>query len=184
MRSFLFKRGFILPVVVTGVVPLVLALATGAWRAVVLTSILPGSLLYAAGLSLLILTTGLFARHYGSLAPWNPPTEMVVVGPYRYCRNPMIIGVYAMLLGETVALQSAWVGAWFLAFVVGMSSHIVLHEEPGLQERFGEPYNLYCKNVPRWLPRVTPYSPSLGGVQPNAPGSGHTGAPELLKRHG
>ena len=96
MRSFLFKRGFILPVMVTGVIPIVLTLATGAWRAAVLASILPGTLLYIAGLALLIITTGLFARHHGSLAPWNPPSEMVLVGLYRYCRNPMITGIYSL----------------------------------------------------------------------------------------
>jgi protein-S-isoprenylcysteine O-methyltransferase Ste14 len=159
VRSFLFKRGFVLPVTVTGLIPVLLALSTGAWRAAVLASILPGAALYAAGLSLLILTTGLFARHHGSLAPWNPPTEMVVVGPYRYCRNPMITGIYCMLLGETVALLSPWIGAWFVTFVIGMGSHIVLQEEPLLRKRFGDPYDRYCRAVPRWLPRRTPYSP-------------------------
>src|SRR5260221_8538838 len=98
MRSFLFTRGFILPVMVSGVVPIAITVATSAWRGAVVASIVPGALAYLAGLSLLVQTTGLFARHHGSLAPWNPPTEMVVVGPYRYCRNPMITGVYAMLL--------------------------------------------------------------------------------------
>jgi protein-S-isoprenylcysteine O-methyltransferase Ste14 len=163
MRSFLFRRGFILPVTVTGVIPLAVTLATGAWRAAVLASVLPGALLYATGLSMLVVTTGLFARHHGSLAPWNPPTEMVLVGPYRYCRNPMITGIYAMLLGETVALQSPWVGAWALVFVIGMGSHIVFQEEPRLRERFGEPYDRYRRSVPRWLPRLTPYVPPPPG---------------------
>lgn len=156
MRSFLFKRGFVLPVTVTGLIPLAIAVSTGTWRGT-FASMLAGSLLYAAGLTLLFLTTGLFARHHGSLAPWNPPTEIVVTGPYRYCRNPMITGIYCMLLGEAVALRSPWIGAWFLTFVVGMGSHIVLQEEPLLRSRFGESYDRYCRNVPRWLPRTTPY---------------------------
>jgi|RhiMetdeSRZDD1v2_1073273.scaffolds.fasta_scaffold24310_3 protein-S-isoprenylcysteine O-methyltransferase Ste14 len=157
MRSFLFRRGFILPVMVTGVVPLVLAVLTVAPNTLAVPMIVAGALIFAPGLALLMVTTGLFARHHGSLAPWNPPAALVVVGPYRYCRNPMISGVYAMLLGEAVALQSPWLAVWALAFVIGMSSHIVLHEEPMLRKRFGESYATYCKHVPRWFPRLTPY---------------------------
>ena len=163
MRRFLFKRGFILPVTVTGLFPIAIALATGgvAGRRRP-ASVALGALFYLAGLSMLVLTTGLFARHHGSLAPWNPPTEMVLVGPYRHCRNPMISGIYAMLLGEALALRSPWDRRLGLAFVVGMTSHIVFQEEPRLRERFGEPYDCYRRSVPRWVPRLTPYDPRAG----------------------
>jgi protein-S-isoprenylcysteine O-methyltransferase Ste14 len=159
VHSFFFQRGFILPVTVTGIIPLCIVIATKAWRDASLPALLVGSLFSLVGLWLFILTAGLFAKHHGSLAPWNPPAQMVVVGPYRYCRNPMISGVYAMLLGETIALLSPWIGLWALVFVIGMSSHIVFQEEPRLHERFGEPYARYCKHVPRWLPRLSPYRP-------------------------
>lgn len=159
MRAFLFQRGFILPVTVTGLIPVAIVLGTGAWRHAPLASLIPGAALYAAGLSLLLLTTGLFDRHHGSLAPWNPPTELIVEGPYRHCRNPMISGIYAMLLGEALAFYSPWLAAWFGAFALGMGAHIVLQEEPALRRRFGAPYERYCAHVPRWLPRRAPYAP-------------------------
>jgi protein-S-isoprenylcysteine O-methyltransferase Ste14 len=157
MYAFLFKRGFILPVTVTGVVPLALILGTGAWRSLLPASLICGALLYLVGISLLVRTTGLFARHHGSLAPWNPPTEMVVLGPYRHVRNPMISGVYAMLIGEALGFFSPWLAGWALLFIVGMSSNIAFHEEPILRQRFGDAYVRYCQQVPRWLPRVRPY---------------------------
>lgn len=163
MRTFLFKRGFILPVVMTGVVPLAVVLATAAWRTAVVASLIPGALLYAAGVAMLVHTSRLFDRHHGSLAPWNPPTEIVVVGPYRYVRNPMITGIYAMLAGESIALMSPWVAAWALTFVVGMTSHIVFQEEPKLRARFPESYDHYARNVPRWIPRLSPYVPPNPG---------------------
>lgn len=123
-------------------------------------SIVPGAALCIAGVSLLIVTTRSFARHNGSLAPWNPPKQLVVVGLYRYCRNPVITGIYAMLTGEAIALQSPWVAGWALLFMIGMTSHIVFQEEPLLRERFGESYDHYRQHVPRWPPRLTPYSPS------------------------
>ena len=158
MTSFLFKRGFILPVMVTGVIPLAVV---GAKRASVSMALFPslvGGAIFLCGLGMLIWTTGLFARHHGSLAPWNPPPQLVIVGPYRHCRNPMISGVYAMLVGEAIAFQLPWLAAWCTAFIIGMSSNIVFHEEPVLLKRFGEAYAQYCKSVPRWIPRIRPYN--------------------------
>jgi protein-S-isoprenylcysteine O-methyltransferase Ste14 len=159
MRTFLFKRGFILPVTVTGIVPLALVLVLQAWRNLELPYAVAGGLLYACGLTMLVLTTRMFAEHHGSLAPWNPPKEMVVEGAYRHVRNPMIGGVYAMLLGETLAFHSLPIGAWALTFIVGMSTHIFFQEEAGLRGRFGDAYVRYCQNVPRWIPRFSPWQP-------------------------
>ena len=159
--SLLFKRGFILPVTVTGVVPLILTLATGAGAIAIAASLIGGATLVGFGLVMLISTTRLFARNHGSLAPWNPPTELVVEGPYRFCRNPMITGIYAILAGETLAFRSPWLLGWALLFIVGMSSHIFFQEEPLLRRRFGHAYVLYCENVPRWIPRTRGYQPSL-----------------------
>lgn len=157
MRSFLFKRGFILPVTVTGLIPITIVLVTEVWRSIAAPWVGLGAVLYGTGMFLLITTTHLFARHDGSLAPWNPPARFVALGPYRYCRNPMISGIYAMLAGEAIAFQSIWLGAWGMAFVAGMTSHIVFQEEPLLRARFGESYDTYRMHVPRWLPRLTPY---------------------------
>jgi protein-S-isoprenylcysteine O-methyltransferase Ste14 len=158
--SFLFKRGFILPVTVTGLVPAILAFGTAAWTRATPASLVGGALFVVFGLAMLVSTTQLFARNHGSLAPWNPPTLLVVSGPYRFCRNPMITGIYAILAGETLALQSPWLLGWALMFIVGMSSHIFFQEEPLLQRRFGEAYTRYSENVPRWVPRLKPYQPS------------------------
>src|SRR5215471_8842030 len=100
MTSCLFKRGFILPVMVTGVIPLAVVWTQRASVSLALIPAVVGRALFLGGLGLLIWTTGLFARHHGSLASWNPPPQLVMVGLYRHCRNPMISGVYAMLVGE------------------------------------------------------------------------------------
>jgi protein-S-isoprenylcysteine O-methyltransferase Ste14 len=159
MREFLLKRGFILPVMVTGVIPIAFIAVTRAWQRADVVSIAAGAVIYALGLSMLIFTTRLFARHDGSLAPWNPPRTMVTVGPYRHCRNPMITSIFTMLLGEAVALRSPWIGGWLLFFVAGQFVYILIDEEPLLRKRFGEEYLDYCQHVPRWIPRLTPYTP-------------------------
>jgi protein-S-isoprenylcysteine O-methyltransferase Ste14 len=114
-----------------------------------------GAALFIIGLGLFGWCVGLFARvGRGTLAPWDPTRNLVAVGPYRYVRNPMISGVAAMLMGEAVLLGSIVLGLWACIFVAINHAYFVLLEEPGLEERFGEPYRVYKANVPRWIPRL------------------------------
>jgi Phospholipid methyltransferase len=63
-------------------------------------------------------TIRLFARAgQGTLAPWDPTRRLVIQGPYRYLRNPMISGVLAVLIGEAVLLGSPPLAAWFAVFL-------------------------------------------------------------------
>ena len=113
-----------------------------------------GALLFAAGFSLFVWCVVLFARvGHGTLAPWDPTQRLVVVGPYRHVRNPMISAVCTMLAGETLFFHSARIGAWLLLFAAINHAYFLLLEEPGLVARFGEEYERYRAAVPRWLPR-------------------------------
>ena len=95
----------------------------------------------------------------GTLAPWDPPRRLVVRGPYRYMRNPMISGVVLVLFGEALLLLSRSHLVWALIFLGINSVYIPLLEEPGLARRFGEGYREYCRHVPRLLPRLRPWEP-------------------------
>jgi protein-S-isoprenylcysteine O-methyltransferase Ste14 len=113
---------------------------------------------FTAGLMLMVRTIGLFTHvGEGTLAPWNPTQNLVVVGVYRHVRNPMISGVLANLLGEALLFGSWPLFAWFAVFLAGNALYMPLFEEPGLEARFGEDYRRYKANVPRWIPRLTPY---------------------------
>jgi protein-S-isoprenylcysteine O-methyltransferase Ste14 len=96
----------------------------------------------------------------GTLAPWAPTQKLVIVGIYRYMRNPMITGVLLGLLGEAIILSNYAVLLWFLFFFIGNHIYFIKSEEPGLLKRFGDEYRDYFENVPRWLPRKTPWTPS------------------------
>jgi protein-S-isoprenylcysteine O-methyltransferase Ste14 len=112
----------------------------------------------ALGLTLFVACLRLFAGEgEGTLAPWDPPRALVVSGPYRYVRNPMISGVLAVLLGEALFLRSLPHFAWALCFAALNLVYIPLVEEPDLQRRFGESYRRYCEHVPRVVPRVSPW---------------------------
>lgn len=118
--------------------------------------------LFAAfGFCLLSWTVVLFAtKGKGTLAPWSPPTRLVIMGPYKYVRNPMISGVLFVLIGEALLFKSFWLLGWCCFFFLLNHLNFLLKEEPDLEERFGEDYLKYKKGVNRWIPRFTPYTSS------------------------
>lgn len=123
-----------------------------------------GALLVALGLLLMARTIGLFISiGRGTLAPWDPTRRIVVRGPYRHVRNPMISGVMCVLLGEGVLLGSMVLFGLFACFALLNMIYIPLVEEPGLLRRFDGDYLLYRQNVPRWIPRRTPWQPPWEG---------------------
>ena len=160
----------LLPGMVTVVVPLWIVRSIGTLRvgwgfpapASLLPSIL-GCVLIGFGLLLMYRTISLFAGFgEGTLAPWDPPRRLVVRGVYRRVRNPMLSGVFFVLLGEATLLGSPPVFVWFLVAFALNAVYIPLVEEPGLSQRFGEEYLVYKRNVPRWVPRLRPWTQEPG----------------------
>jgi protein-S-isoprenylcysteine O-methyltransferase Ste14 len=89
--------------------------------------------------------------------PLDPPRKFVTVGPYRYVRNPMYLGMAIFLIGEAVLFADRaslarilWYG---LALVVIIECFVVFYEEPATRRRFGLEYEAYCRRVSRWVPR-------------------------------
>ena len=157
----------ILPGTVLVPVPIMLWLATDAaypfWTLgfpLLLVSFVASIFCVAVGLTLMAKAISLFATvGEGTLAPWDPTQRLVVRGPYRHVRNPMISGVNFILLGESIGLGSWSIAFWFLAFFLTNVLYIRFVEEPGLVRRFGESYREYRRNVPAWIPRRTPWNP-------------------------
>jgi protein-S-isoprenylcysteine O-methyltransferase Ste14 len=153
--------------VVTLVVPAALVYFTGAvnigWGLPPPANWLPpllGCVSICLGLLLMYKTIWLFANvGEGTLAPWDPPRNLVVRGVYRYVRNPMISGVIFILLGEAILLGSLPVLVWFLIGFAVNAIYIPLIEEKRLERRFGDEYLAYKRNVPRWIPRLRPWTP-------------------------
>jgi protein-S-isoprenylcysteine O-methyltransferase Ste14 len=120
------------------------------WLAVLAASI---------GLCLGIWTAMLFVKFgKGTPAPWDPPKKLVIRGPYRYVRNPMIIGVMHILLAEALLFQSWPIAGWLAVFFIGNAIYFPLVEEKSLEKRFGDDYREYKTHVLRWIPRLRPWS--------------------------
>jgi len=93
---------------------------------------------------------------HGTPAPFAPPQKLVVVGFYRYVRNPMYAGFFVGWLGLWVIFGRANLAALTLAFVavVSVALFVSLYEEPTLRKLFGAEYEEYCRKVPPWIPRM------------------------------
>ena len=164
-----FARHFLsfalLPFTVAVLVPLWLARSNNISPAIGTT--IPQLFAQAVGVLLLAVGLMLFAASLknfvtvgeGTLAPWDPPRRLVVRGPYRYVRNPMISGVVFVLFGEALIILSRPHFVWALIFLAVNFIYIPLLEETGLRLRFGGSYVEYCRHVPRLIPRFSPWEP-------------------------
>jgi len=117
-----------------------------------------GILLIVAGLPGLVDSFARFAlQGLGTPAPIAPTQNLVVTGLYRYVRNPIYVALVAVILG-----QAALFGDWRLMTYGGLMwlafhAFVLAFEEPVLVEKFGAQYEDFRANVPRWIPRLTPW---------------------------
>jgi protein-S-isoprenylcysteine O-methyltransferase Ste14 len=117
-----------------------------------------GVLLVVAGLAVLLESFARFAlQGLGTPAIVMPPQRLVVKGFYRYVRNPMYLAVVSAIFGEGMILGN--VGLLAYGVLVWLACHlfVLVYEEPTLRKTFGAEYDAFCANVPRWLPRLSPW---------------------------
>lgn len=139
-----------LPAVVAFLVPLLL-LPGDRWRR--MNGNFAGWLVLAFGLVVLLACVRdfyVFGR--GTLAPWDPPRRLVTDGLYRFVRNPMYVGVIAIVAGWSLITWSPVL--WGYALFLGAAFHlrVVLYEEPKLARQFPADWRQYSGRAGRWLP--------------------------------
>jgi protein-S-isoprenylcysteine O-methyltransferase Ste14 len=87
----------------------------------------------------------------GTLAPWDPPRHLVTTGPYRVSRNPMYVGVVAILAGWCILWESLPLIIYSALFAVGFHLRVLWFEEPWAARQFGAEWQAYRERVSRWL---------------------------------
>lgn len=92
-----------------------------------------------------------FLRNQTGIRPFTPATVLVTDGPYRVTRNPMYLGLVAVLTGLAFALDSLWALVVVPCIALVLHFRFVLREERFLEATFGEAYRDYCRRVRRWL---------------------------------
>lgn len=92
-------------------------------------------------------------RGRGTLSPWDPPQRLVIVGLYRYVRNPMYVAILIFLSGWALSIGSPVVAGYAIALCIAFHLRVVISEEPTLAKKYPDDWAAYSATVPRWLPR-------------------------------
>jgi protein-S-isoprenylcysteine O-methyltransferase Ste14 len=131
------------------------------WQDAAMAKLL-GTVVGVAGLAALVECFARFAlKGLGTPAPVARTEHLVVSGLYRHVRNPMYVAVVAIILGW--ALWSGVVVVFVYAALVWLifTTFVLVYEEPTLRATFGKQYEIYCANVGRWIPRLSPWTPEI-----------------------
>jgi len=119
-----------------------------------------GVLLILAGVPGIVDSFRRFALEgLGTPAPIAPPEKLVVTGLYRYVRNPMYVAVIGIILGQALLFADWRLLLYAALFWLACHVFVVVYEEPTLRRAFGATYAAFCANVPRWIPRISPWRP-------------------------
>ena len=112
-----------------------------------------GTVVVLAGTGILLNCVWHFAKFgRGTLAPFDETRYLVIVGLYRYVRNPMYIGVIVILLGESMFFWSKPLLIYAIFMFVLFNVVVIGYEENRLRAKYGNEYRRYCTAVARWLP--------------------------------
>jgi protein-S-isoprenylcysteine O-methyltransferase Ste14 len=118
---------------------------------------LPGALAVTGGVVMVAVGTVIFV-----LSVWDfvfdghgmAPKVLVVRGTYKLVRNPMYVGLVAILLGEALFFRSWRLLGFAAVFWLCLHLLVTLYEERALTKEFGGSYTQYRKQVGRWFPKA------------------------------
>jgi protein-S-isoprenylcysteine O-methyltransferase Ste14 len=130
-----------------------LQFASGSLRWVGIVTLGFGVYLYCWSLTTLL-------RRETSALPGISPTSLVTDGWYARLRNPLLLGVVAILVGEAIGAGSLVLLTYALLYWGGLHLFVVFREERDLRSKFGPAYDIYSSTVPRWMPLFTKGDPS------------------------
>jgi protein-S-isoprenylcysteine O-methyltransferase Ste14 len=139
-----------LPAVVAGLVPWFL-LSSDRWR--MRGTLLGWPILFFSACVLLWCVRDFYRIGKGTLAPWDPPKELVVAGLYRFVRNPMYIGVLGCVAGSSLVAGSPVLGVYTMVLAVTFHLRVIFFEERTLARQFLNHWTQYRATVHRWLPK-------------------------------
>jgi protein-S-isoprenylcysteine O-methyltransferase Ste14 len=93
----------------------------------------------------------------GTPAPVFPTRHLVVTGLYGFVRNPMYVAVASAILGQGLVLGNVTLFEYGVIVWLLFHLFVLVYEEPALKATFGSEYTSFCAEVPRWIPRLTPW---------------------------
>jgi len=90
----------------------------------------------------------------------RPIADLIQTGPYRWSRNPQVLGGYLLVIGTSLEQPSLYALGWVMLYGC-IAQMMIVTEEEHLRRQFGEAFDRYCARVTRYLrlgfrPRVFP----------------------------
>jgi protein-S-isoprenylcysteine O-methyltransferase Ste14 len=110
-----------------------------------------GWVLTAGGLGLVGWGLATLIRLRTTFLPDREATRLVVIGPYRFSRNPMYLGMASTYAGVALLANSGWAATLLPAVLLLVATQVIRREERYLAHTFGEEYSAYGRRVRRWL---------------------------------
>jgi protein-S-isoprenylcysteine O-methyltransferase Ste14 len=114
-------------------------------------------ILLIIGAGLIVWTGFLFRKERGTPVPVNPPRELIVDGPYKLTRNPMLTGVFLAMIGLGLLIHSlSLVFVFTPLYALAHAWELKQIEEPELTKRFGDEFISYRERTPMFFPGIRP----------------------------
>jgi len=117
----------------------------------VLTAPWSGAVLLVAGFAIMMWAWWLFQRHAVAVCPTAPTDRLLTLGIYALTRNPMYVGMIAMMLGVALYVGTLPFYVATLSYFVFIDRIYCRYEEQKLEAAFGDEYGRYRARVRRWL---------------------------------
>jgi len=111
-----------------------------------------GVMIIICGLSVLISAARVFKQLETTINPMQPSqaSKLAIIGPFKYTRNPMYLGMSIMLIGFGLIFGAKLTVCFVVMFVLYITVFQIIPEERAMQEKFTD-WNDYCAKVRRWL---------------------------------
>lgn len=113
-----------------------------------------GAALVAFGIYLYVSSVACLLRCNTTAIPGATPLVLVTDGWYAHTRHPLLLGVVSILFGEAALLSGLALAGYALAYWLSLIAFVTLKEEPDLRRAFGAQFDAYCRDVPRWIPKL------------------------------
>ena len=153
-----YLKTIIFTVLVPGTVAVVIPQLLARWRTypelpvVERIARIVGNVSLVSGILLYVHTAIQFGSEgEGTPSPTDEPEQLVTSGIYAYSRNPMYVGVLLVIFGQALRRRSVAILWWGAGMWIGFHNRVVGSEEPHLLEKYGEEYEQYQEDVPRWF---------------------------------
>lgn len=122
-------------------------------------------LLAISGLAVRGIVIGYIYIKRGGLNKKVYADDLVTTGMFSLCRNPLYVGNMLIYAGEFLMFGN------LACFLIGVLSFwfiyecIIAAEEKFLRNKFGDAYDAYCKDVPRWVPLIHRFAEAKKGMK-------------------